>query len=69
MVLDILGTCSKGKRVGRGYLEAPSYRPTHHPPKNAQGLPWAPIFLTLASEHEVFQLLFVCQSNYETESF
>ena len=44
-----------GKRVGRGYhCVAPSYRPTHHLPKSAQGLPWAPIFLTLASEHEFF---------------
>ena len=44
-----------GKRVGRGYrCVAPSYRPTHHLPKNAQGLPWAPIFLTLASEHKFF---------------
>ena len=43
-----------GKRVGRGYPEAPSYKPTHHLSKNAQSLPWAPIFLTLASEHKFF---------------
>ena len=58
-----------GKRVGRGYPEAPSYKPTHHLPKNAQSLPWAPIFLTLASEHDDFGFLVVFRWKYETGGF
>ena len=58
-----------GKRVGRGYPEAPSYKPTHHLSKNAQSLPWAPIFLTLASEHDDFGFLVVFRWKYETGGF
>ena len=58
-----------GKRVGRGYPEAPSYKPTHHLLKNAQSLPWAPIFLTLASEHDDLGFSLSFDENMKREVF